>query len=112
MTAIDISNTYNLTKGTIMYRAKKIGIKVKPKTKKIFTEEDVEKIINYQYCPRPINIKSYQKNKIDIIELYLLIDNNTSAYIASLLSLKKHYVSKVITEYLTNQNTITVISNL
>lgn len=112
MTANDISNRYNLTRGTIMYRAKKIGIKVKPKTKKIFTEEEVEEIINYQYCPRPINIKSYQKNKIDIIELYLLIDNNTSTYIASLLNLKSHYVSKIINEYLTNQNSITVASKL
>lgn len=112
MTSAEISKKYFLTRSTIIYRAKKSNINSEPKKKRIYTDEEVNSIVNYQNKKHISKQRGYNKNKIDIIEMYLNSKYNSCTYIADSLNLSWHYVSRIINEWLENDNTITVISDL
>lgn len=112
MTSEEISNKYPISRQSIQYRAKMLGIKSKPKVKRYFEPEEIEQILNYEYKKHVIDLRSLHKNKIEIIELYLSSKNNSCSQIAKALNLKYTYVSNVVNEWLNNDKTITVASKL
>lgn len=108
MTSDEISRNNYISRGSVNYRAKKIGIKSIPRVKKYFDKEEVEQILNYKPKKHIIDLRSLRENKIEIIELYLSCKNNSCSQIAKSLNLKYPYVSNVINEWLNNNKIITV----
>lgn len=112
MTSAEIGEKYFLSRSTIRYRANALNIKSEAKRKRYFTEDEVYKIVKYQNKKHISKARGFKANKIDIIEMYLNSKINTCTYISEKLNVSWHYVSRVITEWLENEHTITVISKL
>ena len=112
MTSVEISRKYPISRQSIQYRAKMLGIKSTKRVTRFFTPEEVDKIVNYEYKKHNIDTRAYHKNKIQIIELYLSSKNNSCKEIATALNLKYDYVSRVVNEWFENDKTITVASEI
>lgn len=80
-----------------------------------YSEEDFKKISYNKYCEikkRCYLVKKHTEKKILVIEYYQQNENNTAPKIAKELNLKLHFCEKAITEYLSNNKTITVESKI
>jgi len=111
MTSRDISERYNLSQETIRWRTNQVGLRTQKGKRKYYTEDEVEKVVNYQR-KNYSNFRFKNKNKIDIIETYLKDTNNSMLKIAERLNLKHAYVNTVVNEWFENDKTITVMSKL
>jgi len=111
MTSLEISKKYYLTRPTIQHRTQKLGLRTEAKKKKYYTDEEVEQVVNFKKKPY-LNARFTNKNKIEVIDLFLTLKDNSSPNIADKLGLKWNYVSEVINEYLNNNNTIIVASKI
>ena len=112
MTSVEISRKYPISRQSIQYRAKMLGIKSTKRVTRFFTPEEVDKIVNYTYKKHNIDTRAFHENKIQIIEMYLNSKNNSCTQIADTLNLSWHYVSRVVNEWLENDKTITVASKI
>lgn len=112
MTSVEISRKYPISRQSIQYRAKMLGIKSTKGVRRIFTPEEVDKIVNYTYKKHNIDTRAFHENKIQIIEMYLSSKNNSCKEIATALNINWHYVSIVVNEWLKNDKTITVASKI
>lgn len=104
MNPTEISRRYGIVRGTFLHRTMLLGIGRKPS----YTQEEINIVLNFKYHRNALDKRSYQPNKIQVIELFLTKDNGSST-IAKALNLEVTYVNKVINEYL-KEKTITVIS--
>jgi len=48
MTSRDISERYNLSQETIRWRTNQVGLRTQKGKRKYYTEDEVEKVVNYQ----------------------------------------------------------------
>ena len=112
MTSVEISRKYPISRQSIQYRAKVLGIKSTPKTRRFFTEDEIKAIVNYEYRKHAIDLRAIHENKIQIIEIQLSSKNNSCTQIADTLNVSWHYVSRVVNEWLKNDKTITIASKL
>lgn len=107
-----ISERYDLHIETIRYRSDKLKIPFKKNEIRFYTKEQVDLIVNYQKQKHISKKRGYNKNKVDIIDMYLNAKCNNCTHIGDTLNLRWHYVNRVINEWLENDKTITVISDL
>lgn len=110
MTSKDISIIYNLSQQTIQWRTKDVGLRTEKGKRKYYTPEEIDKVVNYKR-KNYSNFRFTNKNKIEVIEIYLKNIDNSVINIAEQLNLKHGYINRVINEYLENK-TITVMSKL
>lgn len=111
MTSKEISATYHLSQQTIQWRTKAVGLRTQKGKRKHYTEEEVKKVVYYEKKPY-LNTRFTNKNKIQIIEMYLKNTDNIQVKIAEELNLNDHYINRVINEWIENDKTITVKSKL
>lgn len=113
MTTSEVAKKNNLSESTILYRGRKIGIIYQAKKKHFYTDEEIEKIVQYKrkdYLSRIAN----SKNKIPVIDAFLELKQNSVPDIFTYLNekLTKEYISNTISEYLKNNKIITVQSKM
>ena len=111
MTSLEISKKYYLTRSTIQHRTAKLGLITEPKKNKYYTDEEVEQVVNFLKKPY-LNTRFTNKNKIEIIDLFLTLKDNSCPNIAEYLGLNWSYVSEVVNEWIENDKTIIVASKL
>ena len=97
----------------MLNRTKKIKLLPRlVKKKKYYSDEQIEKLKKYKSITDISKLKKYSSVKINIIDFFLTHYNNSAVEIANKMELTEKYVSDTITEYLNNNNAITVISKL
>lgn len=111
MTVNQCAEELNITKHAVLYRIKvlKIG-EVKGKRAITLTEKDKHHISEFKgYYPRK---RIDTKVTFDIIEKFLLLNNNSESNISKLTGVPKFTVSYVITQYLKNDRSIIIESKI
>ena len=109
----EVSKLLKVTEQTVLNRTKKIKLLPRlVKKKKYYSDEQIEKLKKYKSITDISKLKKYSSVKINIIDFFLTHYNNSAVEIANKMELTEKYVSDTITEYLNNNNTITVISKL
>lgn len=113
ITVDDLAKELNLTPAAIRYRKSMLDLELEPITPKgkifNFTEEDKYRISNY---------KGHIRKRIDketlfkVVELFLMLDNNSVTKISELSGITASRVSYILTEYLKNERCITVESKI
>lgn len=109
----EVSKLLRVTEQTVLNRTKAQNLRSKlVKKKRYYSEIQVEKIKNYKPIKDISKLKKYSSIKINIIDFFLTHYNNSSGEIANKMELTEKFVTDTLTEYLDNNNTITVISKL
>jgi len=109
----EVAKLLRVTEQTVLNRTKKIKLLPRlVKKKKYYSDEQIEKLKKYKSITDISKLKKYSSVKINIIDFFLTHYNNSAVEIANKMELTEKYVSDTITEYLNNNNAITVISKL
>ena len=109
----EVSKILNVSGQTILNRTKKLKLRPKLVNKKnYYSEEQIEKLNNYNYIPNIYKLKKYSSAKINIIDFFLINPHNSVKEIADKMDLKEMQVTTTINEYLQNNRTIIVASKL
>ena len=109
----EVAKLLKVTEQTVLNRTKKIKLLPRlVKKKKYYSDEQIEKLKKHKSITDISKLKKYSSVKINIIDFFLTHHNNSAGEISNKMELTEKYVSDTITEYLNNNNTITVISKL